>query len=208
MRSLICLLIGYVFGSLSPAALVSGFKNKDLRQEGTGNLGATNTIIVMGKKLGLMVMLLDIFKSFLAAKVAAALFSEFSLAGLIAAWGAVLGHIYSMFLHFHGGKGVAAFAGMIIYYKPVFFFILAGIAIFLMLVTNLGVVGPASAALLFPVLVYEDCGSLSMALICAAAGFMILFTHLDNIRKIKAGDEILVGTFLHKVLFSHSHKRN
>ena len=208
MRSLVCILIGYLLGSVSPASLIGSIHNKDLRNCGTGNLGATNTIIVMGKKLGFLVMALDICKSYVAAKLASALFSDFALAGLIAAWGAVIGHIYSVFLHFHGGKGVAALVGMILYYKPIFFFILAGFAIFLMLITNLGVVGPTSAAVLFPALVYLDSGSLSMALVCAAAGFLILMSHMENIRKIQAGDEILVGTFLKKVLFSHIRSQN
>lgn len=208
MRSLVCLVIGYLFGSFSPAALLGSFKKKDLRHSGTGNLGATNAILVMGKKLGLFIMLLDIFKSFLAAKIAAALFSDLTLAGLLAAFGAVFGHIHSVFLHFQGGKGVAALVGMILYYKPIFFFILAGFAIFLMLVTNLGVVGPTSAALLFPVLVYFDSGDLSMALVCAAAGFLILLSHMENIRKIRSGEEILVGAFLKKVLFSRVHSHN
>ena len=96
----------------------------------------------MGKKLGLLVMLLDIFKSYLAAKIAQKIFAKYILAGLLASLGAMIGHTYSMFLHFHGGKGVAAFGGMILFYKPAFFWLVVIIAIVLMLVTNLGVAGP------------------------------------------------------------------
>ena len=184
--------------------MLGRFKKTDLRQNGTGNLGATNTSLVMGKKLGLAVMLLDILKSFLAAKIAAGLFEDYSLAGLLGALGAVVGHIYSLFLHFHGGKGVAAIVGMILYYRPVFFPILAGFAILLMLVTNLGVVGPTSAAVLFPVLVYWDSRDAGMTLVCSAAGLLILLSHRNNIRKLKSGDEILVRTFLQKVFHGHS----
>ena len=205
MRSFICLLIGYLIGSISPSALVSGIRHTDLRENGTGNLGATNTMIVMGKKLGFLVMLLDIFKSYLAARIAARLFAGFSLAGFLAALGAVTGHIYSVYLNFHGGKGVAALVGMMIFYKPSFFFILAGLAIVLMLVTNLGVVGPTSAAALFPLFVYLDSGDLSIAAVCAAAGLLVILAHRNNIRKIRAGDEILVRSFIRKVLLSRVH---
>ena len=205
MCSLISLLIGYFIGSLSPASILGSFKKTDLRQNGTGNLGATNTILVMGKKLGFLVMFLDIFKSYLAARLAAKLFADYILAGFLAGLGAVLGHIYSVYLRFHGGKGVAAFVGLIIFYKPSFFFLLAGIAIALMLITNIGVVGPASAAVLFPLFVYIDSGVPSIALICAAAGALILLSHRENIRKLQAGDEILVRSFLQKVLFSRLH---
>lgn len=205
MKSLICLLIGYVLGSVSPSALIAGARGMDLRREGTGNLGATNSILVMGKKLGFLVMALDIFKSYLAAKIAQKLFAHFVLAGLLAALGAVIGHIYSMFLSFHGGKGVAALGGMMLFYKPGFFWLLIVVAIALMLVTNLGVVGPVSAAVLFPVLVYFDSGSLSMTAVTAAAGLLILLSHRENIRKIRGGQEILVNSFIRRVVLSNFH---
>ena len=203
MKPLICLLIGYIFGSVSPAALLAQAKGADLRHSGTGNLGATNSILVLGKKLGLLVMLLDIFKSYLAARIARKLFTKFVLAGLLAALGAIIGHIYSIFLNFHGGKGVAALGGMMLFYKPAFFWLLIAVAIVLMLVTNLGVVGPVSAALLFPVLVYFDSGSLSMTAVAAAAGALILLSHRENIRKIRSGKEILVDSYLHRVVLSN-----
>ena len=202
MNALICILMGYVFGSVSPAALLARLKGTDLRHEGTGNLGATNSILVMGKKLGMLVMLLDIFKSYFAAKLAQKLFAKFILAGMLASLGAIIGHIYSMFLHFHGGKGVAALGGMMLFYKPGFFWLLIAVAIILMLVTNLGVVGPVSAAILFPILVYIDSGSLSMTAVAGAAGLLILLSHRANIRKIRHGQEILVNSFLHRVVHS------
>ena len=205
MKSIICLLIGYVLGSVSPAALLARAKGTDLRKEGTGNLGATNSILVLGKKLGMLVMVLDIFKSYLAARIAQRLFARFVLAGLLASLGAIIGHIYSMFLHFHGGKGVAALGGMMLFYKPAFFWLLIVVAIVLMLITNLGVVGPVSAALLFPVLVYIDSGSFSMSAVAAAAGCLIVLSHRKNIQKIRNCQEILVNSFLHRVVLSNFH---
>ena len=199
MRCLISLLIGYLLGSLNPAALLGKTRHTDLRHTGTGNLGATNTIIVMGKKLGLLVMALDILKSFLAAKIASWLFGDLEIAGYLAALGAVIGHIFSCFHHFHGGKGVAAFVGMILYYKPSFFLILAGLAILLMLITNLGVVGPTSAAVLFPIFVYCDSRNLPVTMVCSCVTVLILYSHLINIRKIKSGEEMPVKSFLRKV---------
>ena len=200
MKILSCLLIGYLLGSVSPAAIVSRITGTDLRREGTGNLGATNTIIVLGKKLGLLVMLLDIFKSYLAAKLAQKLFARFVLAGLLASLGAVIGHIYSVFLHFHGGKGVAALGGMMLFYNPAYFWGLIFTAILLMLVTNLGVAGPVSAAILFPILIYMDSDSLSMTAVAAAAGLLVILSHRENIRKIRSGQEILVNSFLDRVV--------
>ena len=205
MKIFVCLLIGYLMGSISPAAILSHMKGTDLRREGTGNLGATNTILVMGKKLGLMVMVLDIFKSYLAARIAQRLFEKLIIAGMLAAFGAMIGHIHSIFLHFQGGKGVAALGGMMLFYKPSFFFLLIGVAIILMLVTNLGVAGPVSAAVLFPILVFFDSGSLSLTAVAAAAGLTIICTHLPNMKKIRNGQEILVKSFLHRVVLSNFH---
>lgn len=205
MKILVSLLIGYMMGSVSPAAIISHLKGTNLRQEGTGNLGATNTMIVMGKKLGMIVMLFDICKAYFAAKIAQKIFADFVLAGLFAALGTVIGHIYSVFLGFHGGKGVAALGGMMLYYKPSFFFLLIFLAIALMLLTNLGVVGPVSAAVLFPILVFFDSGSIPMTALCAAAGLLIILSHRENIRKIRRGQEILVNSFLQRVLLSNFH---
>ncbi|MBQ8724062.1 MAG: glycerol-3-phosphate acyltransferase, partial [Oscillospiraceae bacterium] len=74
MKVILLLLFGYLLGSLSPAALVSKLKRKNLRKNGTGNLGATNVMLNFGKKYGALVMLLDIAKAFVTVKLAAFLF--------------------------------------------------------------------------------------------------------------------------------------
>ena len=69
MKFLICILLAYLIGSLSPSALIAKIKHKDLKKEGTGNLGATNTALVFGQAFGLIVMVFDLFKGFLAVKI-------------------------------------------------------------------------------------------------------------------------------------------
>ena len=142
------ILIGYLLGSVSPAALLSIAKGHNLHEEGTGNLGATNTMLVLGKNWGIFVMVFDVFKSWLAARIARALFPHLAIAALLGSLGAVIGHIFSLFLRFHGGKGVAAFGGMILAYDPGLFLPLLLIAIVLMTAFNYGVAGPISAGIL------------------------------------------------------------
>ena len=133
MKILLCILIGYLIGSLNPAALLSKLKKKDLRKQGTGNLGATNTMIVLGKGYGALVMLFDVAKAFASVKLAQLLFADLAVAGILAGSAAVIGHIYPFYLKFQGGKGLAAFGGMILAVDPLLFIILLVIALTLCL---------------------------------------------------------------------------
>lgn len=93
MGAVMCLSLGYILGTLSPSALIAKLKKVNLREEGSGNLGATNTMLVMGFRYGLFVLLFDLFKTILANRLAKLLFPQLYLAGLLAACGAVIGHI-------------------------------------------------------------------------------------------------------------------
>ena len=121
MKVIVILTIGYLIGCISPAALLAKRKNVDLKKEGTKNLGATNTALILGKASGIFVMLIDILKSILSAKLTQMLFPQISYAGMLACIGCILGHCFPVFLHFRGGKGLAAFGGMVLAYDPLFF---------------------------------------------------------------------------------------
>ena len=94
VNKLFCVLIGYLLGSLNPAHFLSKRKGVDLRHEGTGNLGTTNTMLVMGKASAAAVLLLDMGKAVLSAKIAKWLFPKLVIAGMLGAFGAILGHIF------------------------------------------------------------------------------------------------------------------
>ena len=120
MRVIVSLTIGYLMGCISPAAIISKIKNVNLRETGTKNLGATNTALVLGKRAGMMVLIVDILKSIMSAKLVKVLFPQAVCAGMIACIGCILGHCFPIFLGFQGGKGLAAFAGMVLEYNPWF----------------------------------------------------------------------------------------
>ena len=86
--------LGYLIGCIQPAALISKARHVNLRKEGTGNLGATNTAFVLGKKAGIFVLVFDIFKSFFSYKLARILFPHLRLAGLVSGIGVILGHCF------------------------------------------------------------------------------------------------------------------
>lgn len=204
MEIIICLIIGYLLGSLNPAALLAKLKHTNLREQGTRNLGASNATIVLGKKYGALVMVFDILKAFLAAKAAKWLFPKLVVSGLLAGLGAVIGHIFPFYMNFKGGKGLAAFGGLALACSPWMFVFLLTLGVVLMLVVNYSYVMPMSVAVLLPILVLIQTQRLDAFLICAAAGLLIIVKHWSNIGKAKRGEDIPIRDFVKNKLLTKS----
>lgn len=198
-KIILIIVIGYLLGSLSPAAFVSRVKNKNLRNHGTGNLGATNTMLVFGKWYGILVMFFDIAKAFFAVKLSAFLFPDIRLAGLIAGFSAVVGHIFPFYLKFKGGKGLAAMGGLVLAYDSVSFVILLAVGIALMLIVNYGVALPVSAAVLFPFLSWLRSDDITVLAITAILSALVIFKHFPNIRRAICGNDIRIREYLKKL---------
>lgn len=119
MVRIFCLLIGYGFGLFQTAYIYGKLHGIDIREHGSGNAGTTNTLRVLGRKSGIIVLIGDVLKCILAVVVTGLLFDEshpdmIYLLKLYAGAGAILGHNFPFYLHFKGGKGIAATAGMIL----------------------------------------------------------------------------------------------
>ena len=113
MFRLICLVIGYCIGCIETAHVVGKLWKVDLRKHGSGNLGTTNALRVLGKKAGAIVFIGDIMKSVIAYLICRAVFGDNgTIAGLFGSAGAVLGHNFPFYLNFKGGKGIAVMIGM------------------------------------------------------------------------------------------------
>lgn len=109
-KIILCLFLGYGLGSFSPSYLIGKLRGYDVRKSGSGNAGASNTVILVGKAVGFLVAILDILKASCAWWLCAALFPELRLAGILGGVAAILGHMFPIWLHFKGGKGLAAWA--------------------------------------------------------------------------------------------------
>ncbi len=192
-------LIGYLIGSLSPSALLSKIKKENFRKQGTGNLGATNTMIILGKGYGAFVMMFDIFKAFASVMIAAAIFPEIRLAGLVSGVFAVIGHIFPFYLKFRGGKGLAAFGGLILSFDPLMFLALLILTLILMLLFNYGVAMPISAAVLFPVLAFLKTKNLAVFALTLAASALVIYKHIPNLKKALKKDDTTVRDYLKKL---------
>ena len=125
MERVICLIIGYAFGLFQTAFIYGKLHGIDIREHGSGNAGTTNTLRVIGTKAGLIVLAGDIIKCILAIVISGLIFGvshpdEIYLLKLYAAAGAILGHNFPFYLHFRGGKGIAATAGLILSFHIAF----------------------------------------------------------------------------------------
>ena len=198
MKAFLCLILGYLIGCFNPAALISKIKHVNLKQEGTKNLGATNTTLVLGKKAGILVLVTDIFKSILSYRLARSLFPQLMLAGLIACLGTLIGHCFPIFMRFQGGKGLASFGGMILAYNPRIFLVLLVSGLVMVFIANYGVVLAMYAGILFPVTVYFHSHDWGATLLSAAASGFIMFMHRDNVRRTLAGEDTPVRSWFRK----------
>lgn len=208
MEYAIPVILGYLLGSVSPAAFLGRIKKVNLRQRGTGNLGATNTALLMGKKLGFAVMFFDIFKGALAVIVAKLIFAETAaISGLLAGASAVIGHMFPFYMRFKGGKGLAAYGGMVLAYDPLTFLILFGIGIACMLIFNYCVALTISGSALFPVAVaIVSRGTpdmIPLTIIAAVITAIFIFRHRDNVARAFRKEEPTTKFFLQKLFGKH-----
>ena len=192
--------MGYLLGCLSPSAFFSMVKKKDVSKQGTGNLGATNTMLVLGKKYGVLVMILDIFKSYFAVRLARRLFPALSVAGLVAGAAAVIGHIFPFYLNFRGGKGLATLGGLILGLDPILFPILLTAGLAAMFVINVGYAMPVTAAALFPILYGLHRRSVPEFLIAAFVGGLIVYQNVKSIKSITTAGKTDVRAYLRKMI--------
>ena len=200
MTAVMSLGLGYLVGCINPAMLIASAKNVNLREEGTGNLGATNTAYVLGRYAGYFVLIFDIAKSFFSYKIAKWLFPRLLIAGIIASIGCILGHCFPVTMHFQGGKGLAAFGGLILAYRPWIFAVIVTTGVILMFLCNTGVIAPFMGCILFPVLVYFSSHNWYETLAVLAASGIIFFTHLSNFKMAKRREDVVNTTdFMEKV---------
>lgn len=193
------LLIGYLLGGVQSAILVSRLKGIDIRKQGSGNAGTTNTIRVLGKKAGALVLIIDILKAVIAIWLAKFIFSGSHydaniLIALYSGIGAILGHSYPLFFNFKGGKGIATTAGTLIGIDVRLFLIGAAIFLICFGITKIVSISSLLMTASFPILIiiaYAGKGSIgieAMVLALLITGFTF-YRHKANIRRLIDGTE-------------------
>lgn len=181
--------MGYLIGNVNPAYIFGKLRGFDIRGRGSGNAGATNVTLVMGKIAGLFCALLDIFKSYAAYKLARMLFPLLGYAGILASISCVLGHIFPFWMNFSGGKGLASMGGMVLAHDWRLFLILLVAEVALALLVNYIAVMPLSLCLIFPVIYGLQTRDLVGVILLVLLIPVIFYKHLPNLRRIAAGKE-------------------
>ena len=185
-----CLLLGYLLGSLSPAFAVGKLKGYDVRKSGSGNAGASNTVILVGKLAGFFVAVMDILKAACAWWLCAALFPQLRLAGIVGGVSAILGHMFPIWLRFRGGKGLACMGGVILAYDPKSLLLLLIVAIAIGVVTRYVCIATVSMSFIWPAY-YGLCTAFWLgAGVLLVPALPILLKHLENFRRIRSGEEL------------------
>lgn len=190
LQTLACLLLGYLLGSLSPSFLAGKLRGYDVRESGSGNAGASNTVILVGRFAGLIVALLDILKAACAWWLCAALFHELRLSGILGGVGAILGHMFPLWLRFHGGKGLACLGGVILAYDWRTLLLMLALAIAIGVVTNYVAVATVSMSVIWPVYYGLRTAFWLGAGVLLVPAVPIFLRHLVNFRRMRKGEEL------------------
>ena len=190
MGYLIIILGAYLLGSSNLALYLFKWKKVDARNNGSGNLGASNATVLLGWPAGIAVAIHDIGKAAVSVILARILFPNLEYAGAAAGVACVLGHIFPFYLKFRGGKGFASYLGMTLALNwkfAIVILVLVGVA---MVVTDYIVAGTTLTILSTPVYMGIITHNLILALILCIATAVIIYKHRENYVRIWNGTEI------------------
>jgi glycerol-3-phosphate acyltransferase PlsY len=193
----------YLLGSIPFGFLVAKARGVDIRRAGSGNIGATNALRVLGKPAGIAVLLLDAAKGYAAVEFLPYLLLKVLppsspgpvMLPLLAGICAVLGHNYTCWLKFKGGKGIATTAGVYLALAPLALLIALVVFLLAVAVTRYVSVGSIAAAVALPAAVWimpphDPC----LGLVTTALGVLAIYKHKSNIQRLRAGTENRLGS--------------
>ena len=189
-KYILVIIFAYFLGSSSMSYYLSLWKGVNIREKGSKNLGASNTMILMGWKAGIVVGIHDIGKAALAVILARLLFPDSAYIGAVAGVAAVLGHIFPFYLKFQGGKGFASFIGMALALHWKSALILMLLVAIITLVTDYIVIGTMTTIISFPVYMGFSSHNYILSMIICIATAVIIYKHRENLVRICKGTEI------------------
>ena len=172
-----CMLLGYLLGNFSPAFLFGKTKGYDIREEGSGNVGATNVFLLVGKYAFFMTAVLDILKAFASWKICQLLFPDLVTAGPLAGAACIVGHLYPVFLRFKGGKGLASMGGVVLAWSWKWFLMLLAAAIVIAFATRYVCLAAPTMSLVFPACFCWQTHLLASTLILLVPSIPIFYKH-------------------------------
>lgn len=207
MKELILIVCAYLIGSIPTALIISRrFFGIDIREYGSGNMGATNTFRVLGSRYGTIVMVIDILKGIIASSLYELLpfygGDELQRTNFIIGLGmaSVIGHIFPIFANFKGGKGVATLFGMVLALQPVVALSCVGVFLFVLYLTRYVSLSSILAALMLPICVLWiwNENEVLYRVFTLLVALLVIFTHQKNIGRILRGVESRIPILKHR----------
>ena len=190
MEFIIAAIAGYLFGCINPATIIAKIKKVDIRNIGSKNPGASNVFITVGFGYGVLVGILNILKSFLAAQIVFMLTGGNFGASVFAGAMAVFGHNYPFWLKFNGGKGFAPFMGLILFYDWKLFLVFAVVVVAIILIIDYISVATFSLTAFMPLYVFFTSELKIAALAFLLVAVTIWLRHRQNMKNLINGTEI------------------
>ena len=207
MKEFILIILAYFIGSIPTAIIISkAFFNIDIREYGSGNMGATNTFRVLGPKFGTIVMIGDMLKGIFAVSLYNLLpyylTNELDRTNLMIGLGlaAVIGHIYPIWADFRGGKGVATLFGMVLAIQPIVAINCVGVFLLVLYLTRYVSLSSILAGVALPICVlwiYNE-KEVFYRVFAVAVAALIVLTHQKNISRLLKGNEGRVPILKHR----------
>ena len=203
-------LCSYLVGSFPTSIIVTKLaQGIDIRRHGSGNAGGTNVIRVLGLKTGLLVIAIDIFKGYVATMLVIKLmygpmpfnnqtpFEDITVIRIIAGCAAILGHIWTAFSGFKGGKGIATAFGVLLGLATIELLVAAGVFSIVFMLSRYVSLGSISAAVAFPLTMFfrhnifhaDLQGYNTLIFFSIGITLLLLYTHRENIKRLRAGTE-------------------
>ena len=191
MKWILVVLCAYFLGAIPFGYIVGRCSGIDIRQYGSGNVGFTNVWRTLGIGRAAVVLAGDLGKGWLAACIGFQLMGE--MGALVGGLAAILGHTFSCFINFKGGKGVATSAGVLLYFSPLTVLVCLVVLTTLCLTTRYMSLGSICAAWVAPLVLYVTHAPTPYTLGIGAAALYVIYLHIPNIHRLMKGTENKIG---------------
>lgn len=193
MREVVLVLLCYMIGSI-PFSYIFAYwlKGVDVRQRGSGNVGATNVLRTAGPLVGVLALIGDLIKGGVGAWLALRTGNPYLL--MLCPLAVVIGHCYSVFLRFRGGKAVASSGGVVLFLFPQVGLILLAIFIIMALASRYVSLASITVALVLPFLVWISGYDTPFVLLSAIMAALVIYRHRENLQRLRQGSEPRLGS--------------
>ncbi|HWR58480.1 MAG TPA: glycerol-3-phosphate 1-O-acyltransferase PlsY [Thermodesulfovibrionales bacterium] len=192
MKLFLLIVLAFIIGSIPFGVIIARLKGVDLKRVGSGNIGATNVLRTMGKGPAILTLAGDVLKGTVSVALGRYFLSDPTLAG-IAGLASVLGHNFSVFLGFKGGKGVATSIGVLLLFSPKVAMVTVALWLTVIVITRYSSLGALVSFGLLPLSIYFMDYSRGKLIISLLMSGLLIVRHTDNIERLIHGKETKVG---------------